>query len=314
MPLLDNISEFMQSHMRKGKRYVPARLQAAIALTERLRECPSLDISDHKRPNSSGLISHETYGDAAHNRLKLEILNKNHGRRSCDVGEWGPKLLDMFASHNFANISPDERARQLDAVQSALGAAIRVILESDPIFASIATGSAESVIRDIIRQADSKGKGGDVAQYLVGAKLMLRLNKEIPVLPANQGDRKSRIDSNARAGDFEVEDAIVEVAIGPPDNKHLQQVADALRRTAKQVWLLTRHEHVPKWKVGLELLSADLNRVVISSVEAFVGQNMTEMGEFSTKGISTQFERLFDLYNNRWIEAVGTPEIRIVVK
>jgi hypothetical protein len=54
--------------------------------------------------------------------------------------------------------------------------------------------------------------------------------------------------------------------------------------------------------------------VVVTSVEAFVGQNITELAEFSTKGKATQFQALFDIYNTLWVEKVGTPGIRIVLK
>ena len=54
--------------------------------------------------------------------------------------------------------------------------------------------------------------------------------------------------------------------------------------------------------------------MVVTSVEAFVGQNITELGEFSAKGKLSQLQALFDLYNTRWISQVGTPGIRIVMK
>jgi hypothetical protein len=58
----------------------------------------------------------------------------------------------------------------------------------------------------------------------------------------------------------------------------------------------------------------DPARVVVSSVEAFVGQNITELGEFSSPGKSSQLKLLFDLYNERWVGKIGSPGIRIVIK
>jgi hypothetical protein len=57
----------------------------------------------------------------------------------------------------------------------------------------------------------------------------------------------------------------------------------------------------------------EIKRVVITSVEAFVGQNITEMAGFSAKGKASQLATLFDLYNSRWVDKVGTPGIRIVI-
>ncbi len=314
MTLSDAIDEFVRLQMRQGKRYVPARLQAAMALMERLRDNPSLNLADHKKPNSSGIISHETYGAAAHERLNLEILNKTHGRRSCDIGEWGPLLLGLLAADGFAAGTKKERIRRIELVQSRIGTVIRNIVEADPIEVHIKGRSAEAVIRDILVQAEAKGKSGEVAQYLVGAKLMLRLGKEIPVLPANKGDRKSHGDRGARTGDFEIENTTIEVALGSPDPKHLAQIEKAVEDHDLQMWLLTRYDRTQAWHHELGLTGIDMRRVVVSSVETFVGQNMSEMGEFSAKGISSKLQSLFELYNSRWIAAVGIPGMRISAK
>jgi hypothetical protein len=160
--------------------------------------------------------------------------------------------------------------------------------------------------------ADERGKSGDVAQYLVGAKLMIRLQREIPVLAANKGDRKSYADRDVRTGDFEIENTMIEVAVGIPDEKHLAQIVDALEDTDLEIWLLTRHHRVETWRRELDALGyVDMERVIVSSVESFVGQTITEMGGFSTTGKLSQLQQLFDLYNNRWVEAVGTPAMRI---
>ncbi|MGB2755632.1 MAG: DUF4928 family protein, partial [Phycisphaerae bacterium] len=162
------------------------------------------------------------------------------------------------------------------------------------------------MIRDLLIQAEAKGKTGDVAQYLVGAKLMLRLKRDIPVYPANKADRKSWSDQQPRYGDFEQENAIFEVAVGLPDEKHIKQVLEALEATDCEVWLLTREERLPAWKVELENAEdMDPRRVVITSVESFIGQNLAELGGFSAKGKNEQLRQLVDLYNTRWIERVG---------
>ncbi|MDZ7618898.1 MAG: DUF4928 family protein, partial [Patescibacteria group bacterium] len=174
---------------------------------------------------------------------------------------------------------------------------------------------AEAVIHDVLKQAADKGKSGDVAQYLVGAKLALRFNRDIPVLPANKADRKSRSDREARLGDFQIENAVIEVAVGLPDDKHVAQVAEALEDGDSEVWLLTRADRVATWKC--ELSSADgidTKRAVVASVEAFVGQNISELGEFSVKGKIAKLQSLFELYNTQWISKVGTPGMRVMIK
>jgi hypothetical protein len=311
-----NIDDFAQKSMKDGRRFVPARLQAALALLERLRQHPSLSLADHMASKASpGLESHETFGNLAHKRLNLEPINKNHGRRSSELRNWGPELLDILKSAGFTEASSDTRSSLIDAAQSVFASYLRRILEQEPLEVRVRGRSAEAIIHEVLKQAEEKGKSGDVAQYLVGAKLALRFKRDIPVYPANKADRKSRSDREARLGDFEIENAVIEVAIGLPDEKHVTQVIEALEDTDSEVWLLTREDRVPMWKNELGASDGlDIRRVVITSVEAFVGQNITELGEFSTKGKLSHLQALFDLYNTRWVSQVGTPGIRILIK
>lgn len=310
------LQSFRDAHMKKAGRFVPARLQAALALLERLRESPSLTIGDHlASKGSSGLESHETYGNRAHERLGIEPLNKNHGRRSSNLQDWGQELLDVLKAEGFETATAELKTAMLDRAQHTLSKSLREILQQDPLIARTSGRSAEIVIRELLAQAEQKNKTGDVAQYLVGAKLMMRFGREIPVRQANKGDRKSHADQRPSYGDYEMPGAVIEVAVGLPDDKHIAQVIQILEETDYEVWLLSRAERVATWKVEIEGNDdIDGKRVVVTSVEAFIGQNITEMGEFSAKRKSEQLHALFDLYNNRWVAAVGTPGIRIVTK
>src|SRR5262249_33344433 len=162
---------------------------------------------------------------------------KNHGRRSSSLQDWGQELLDSLASNGFASANTNGRHRLISSTQESFAAILRIILEQEPLAVRIRGRSAEAVIHDLLRQAEEKGKAGDVAQYLVGAKLMLRLGIEIEPHQANKGDRRSRSDRNARLGDFEIENAVIEVAVGLPDDKHLEQVSQSLEDSDTEVWL-----------------------------------------------------------------------------
>jgi len=310
-----DLANFLDQHMRQSGRFIPARVQAAMALLEKLRDKRELDLNAHKKRNSSGIDSHEKYGARVHERLALEAINKTHGRRSSNVGGWGQDLLDILKTAGFENADDAAKGVMIDAAQAPLAAILRNILDQEPLEARPKGRSAETVIRELLKQAEGKGKSGEVAQYLVGAKLQLRLKMEIPVVGYNKGDRKSHSDVKARTGDFEIANATIEVAVGLPDDKHLAQVAEALEDTELEVWLLTRHDRVATWRNELEdYEGVDMKRVIVIAVETFVGQNVSELGEFSTKGKATQLGELFKLYNDRWVATVGTPGIRVIVK
>ena len=312
MPL--RLDEFITKFMRDGKRHVPGRLQAAIALIERLRDVPSAHIDDHlTKKGKAALLGHETFGDRAHDRLQLKAINKNHGRRSSNIQEWGQELLNEFDGSGFSSLDHKAREKLIDQGQATLATHLRAILEEEPLTVRLKGRSAEAVIREVLAQADDKGKSGEVAQYLVGAKLELRFGCELPLHGANLGDRRSHSDTNARGGDFEFEDAVIEVAIGLPDEKHIQQVIAAAEDGDKEVYLLTRADRVATWLSELKEADADMRRVIVRSVEAFVGQNMSEMGKFSAKGRTENLTALFERYNDRWIARFGPPGIRIVI-
>lgn len=255
-----DLSGFLKKHMKKGNRFVPARLQATLALLEKLRETPSLELLDHLAARgSSGLKSHEDWGDRAHQRFQLDRINKNHGRRSSNLQDWGQELLDLLRSAGFDKAKPTVRSHIIDAAQSPLAGELRNILQQEPLTVRLKGRTAVAVIAELLEQAQEKGKSGDVAQYLVAAKLELRFGLDMPLHQANRGDRKSRSDVDARAGDYEIEDAVIEIAIGLPDEKHIDQVASVLEKTDKEVWLLTRADRVDTWEKELAKMTTLIN-------------------------------------------------------
>src|SRR4051794_17913237 len=109
--LADRMREFVETYMRQHGRLTPARLQAALALLEKLRDRwhePSLDLNDHlTRPGSSGIKSQERWGRASHSRFGLKPIRRTHGRRASDLGVWGPTLLDILSDAGFAAATPE---------------------------------------------------------------------------------------------------------------------------------------------------------------------------------------------------------------
>lgn len=295
------IGPFLKEHAEERGRAIPARLQAMLALLESLRDTPQLDLKAHLSGSGQSLVGHEGLGNRAHQRLDLKAINKNHGRRSSNLHSWGESLLRLLETAGFESLDSAGQEKILDEAQQGIGIELRAILEEEPLRFRALGKSAEAIVGDLLKQAEKRQKAGDVAQYLVGAKLALRFNREVPMHGANKGDRKSHTDTAARLGDFEIENSILEVAIGLPDEKHLQQIQDVLEHTDREVWLLTRDDRVSTWKneTSKRFVPQQLGRVVITSVESFVGQNVTELGEFSAAGKAKQFEKLVELYNTR---------------
>ncbi len=158
-----DLDDFTKKYMKKGRHVVPARLQTALALLERLRGNPSLNLVDHlASKGSSGLESHETFGHLAHKRLSLEPINRNHGRRSSSLQDWGQQLLDILDGAGFKTASSDARGSMIDMAQSKIAEILRGILEQEPLEVRVRGRTAEAVIREALKQAEYKGKSGEV--------------------------------------------------------------------------------------------------------------------------------------------------------
>lgn len=311
------LDDLIKRKFTKGGALVPARVQTALALLERVRELPDLSLERHLAEAGQSIASHETYGDRAHKRFNLEKINKNHGRRSSSIRDWGQDLLDLLAAEKFTPTRPKASTDLIDAMQSHLASLLKSILDVEPLTVRVKGRSAEAAIMDVLEQAEAKGRIGSVAQYLVGAKLQLRFPSKrdaITLFASNQGDRKSRGDAEQRRGDFDLGEYVIEVAAGAPDAKHVEQIATILEDADAEVWLIVRGNRLQFWKDEISRAELDHRRVVVAAIELFVGQNVTELGDLSARGKADQLAKLFHIYNEVWIDQLGSPGIRVTIK
>ena len=153
------------------------------------------------------------------------------------------------------------------------------------------TGTTRDLVRQILEKAKEKGQTGQVAQYLVGAKLALRFPEfEIP------NDSYSTADQQlGRAGDFLVKDTAFHVTVSPMD-----KVYDRCKQNADEgfrAYLLVPDEHVQSARtIAKERVSG---RVAVESIESFVGQNIDEMASFSQDQLAAKIHELLTKYNER---------------
>ena len=187
------------------------------------------------------------------------------------------------------------------------------MIEQQPLEVCVQGCSAETVIHDVLDQAERRGHAEDLAQCLVGAKLEMRFNREVLAWPHSRSDSNFRSNGVTKPGHFEVGNAVIEVVMGLPDCDHIEHIGKALGNLDAEVWILTRDDHVMTWKNAVEkVCGPHSERVIVTTVERFVGQTITELAGFSTKRKVAQLESLFAQHNNR-AEQAGTPGIRIVL-
>jgi hypothetical protein len=97
-----------------------------------------------------------------------------------------------------------------------------------------------------------------------------------------------------------------------PTEDHLKKVGEILKQRNTEIWLLTREDRVAIWKIEIsKRFGKQVSRIVVTSVESFVGQNISELAGFLSSGKIERFKELVELYNSKWVETVGSANIRI---
>ena len=302
----EGFDNWLDKHMRQGKRNIPGRLSTFMAILERLRVRPTLQIHDHLTASLAQLIEHNDHVALALKRHGVTGAVEESGRRASNVGAWIEPFFQWLSDAGFSEMSGSERDLYLDGLGSAAGARLRAISEDKPLLARFGTGTAVAIIKDILDQAQGKKRAKDVAEYLVGAKLQLRLGRNV-VEPKNVNTARGR-------ADFCVGTAAIEVTVNPPDSGHLDQLKAILNDTGLDVWLGVRSNLREKWEnvVDAAFESQHRNRVVVVDLELFLGQNVSEIGNFDSPSIKLTLEELFRIYNDVWLPTVGSSGLRIV--
>jgi hypothetical protein len=301
-------STWLDNYAIKDGMDVPARLVAVMALLERLRESPILQVSHHEAPSGIQLKKHNRYVALALKRCQVNSPVAELGRRSCNLHGWIGPLLAWLESKDFTSASGSGQEEMLTGAQLVAAERLQIINESKPLIARYNKGTVRAIITDILDQAQEKKKAKDVAEYLVGAKLQLRLGEDAAT-PKNVNTPNRNEPS-----DFRVGNAAIEVTVNSTDTRHLAQVKRILTDTTLHVWVLVRLQDREKWQalIDEEFTPELAGRVVIADIETFVGQNVSELGGFNDTRITDTLSELFRVYNERWLPEACASGLSIV--
>jgi hypothetical protein len=299
---------WLDEHMKKGASDQPGRIVVVMATCERLRENPSLRREDHLTSSNMQLIEHDHFVGISLKRCGIISPVSAFGRRSSNLGAWIGPLLEWIESQGFASMDTCEKEEFLTEIESIAAARLQIINEGKPLIARYNQGTAVAIIEDILNQAQKKKRAKDVAEYLVGAKLQIKFG-ETAAKPKNVNTPNLN-----RLSDFHFGNAAIEVTVNPPDNRHLSQITEILNNTGSDVWLLVRRNDREKWQNAVDAtVDKQLRgRVVVTDIETFVGQNVSEIGVFMPPTVAITLTELFSIYNERWLPKAGSSGIHII--
>ncbi len=146
-------------------------------------------------------------------------------------------------------------------------------------------------INSILENARQSGKGGPVAEYLVGAKLSLRF-------PEKDIRNKRYSESDAQVGcygDFQIGNTVFHVTVAPMPE--LFEKCKGNLEHGMRVYLLVPDVMVIGVRQNTALL-AD-GRIAVESIESFVATNIDELCEFDGDQLKSGFRKLLEKYNER---------------
>ena len=266
-------------------------------LLENLRGNFVLDINAHKAPGSDQLRN-ATRANVQKILARFDedrVLLKEGGRTNRGLVRNLTLLLDALSVARIDELSPDARDLELGRMQAVLVAKAREKFNAEKLSFEYGKNiTSREVVRMILESARNRQKTGDVAEYLVGAKLALRFpNYDIRNSAASAAD-----DQTDENGDFQMNDCVFHVTVSP-NSGHYDKCKRNLA-TGLRVFLLVPDELLAGTRQNTELTMA--GRVSVESIESFVSQNIEELSDFDGKKVPQGMRQLLETYNERVAE------------
>ena len=280
---------------RYGGRPAKGTVAASLIVLERLREDCNLSIRDHVAPGGAQIAG-----------LSLGSLRKILARfdESRDFPSEGGRtnrgnnlpveqLLAALDASGFASLDDKQRNQRIDAMQKFLVESLDAYYQLECIrFEFDQSKPVSGIVTGILEKATERNVSGAVAQHLVGAKLALRFQEEdISNFPTSAADKQA-----GRTGDFHIGDTAIHVTMAPTlghAEKCEKNVLDGLR-----TMLLVPETKLRDARVLVETTKAK-DQIDIGSIEAFVGQNVSEIATFRTSQLIETLGDLLREYNRR---------------
>jgi len=201
-------------------------------------------------------------------------------------------MLSVLKSLKLTKVAKERRNKVIEDCQRFLVDQVRKFHSRQRIeIAFDPSMTTRDLVQQFLANAKEREQSGQVAQYLVGAKLALRF----PDLEISNDSYSTADKQLGRAGDFLVKDTAFHITMTPMDNVYVR-----CRKNAEQglrIYLLVPDDHVQSARRRAK--DEVPGRVAVESIESFVGQNVEEMANFSQDEHKAMFHRLLVTYNQR---------------
>lgn len=283
-------------------------IAGGLVLIENLRDNLSFDIDEHKASGSDQLKNAslrnvqrilERFGES-------RILLKEGGRTNRGLMRNLTPLLEALSETDVRRLSDEDRSTAFDDMQAFLAERARDVFNAEKIsFSYSRVIASREIVGKILDAAYERGKAGEVAEYLVGAKLALRF----PDYDIRNSAASAADDQTKEQGDFQINDCVFHVTVSPNSghyDKCARNLSDGFR-----TFLL-----VPDRILAGTRQNADLQangRISVEAIESFVSQNIEELSDFAGSRVSENIKLLIHTYNERIAEVETDLSLQIKI-
>ena len=213
-------------------------------------------------------------------------------------------LLAALSESDIADLTVADRAAAIDAMQSFLVDRAKDVFNADWISFDYNSGaSSRETISKILQVARERQKAGDVAEYLVGAKLALRF----PAYSIRNSAASAADEQTDEQGDFQINDCVFHVTVAPNQghyDKCRQNLSNGLR-----VFLLVPDDRLLGTRQNAEQEIGD--GISVESIQSFVSQNIEELSEFERGKVAQNIKLRLEKYNERVSQVESDLSLRI---
>lgn len=278
-----------------GDRPAKGTIAAALIVLDRLREGCDLRLDAHLAPGGAQI--------AGMSLPALRRILERFGERREFPSEGGrtnrgnntpiANMLAALGRGGLETMEAQARGAAIDEMQRFLVTTLDAYYRLERIrFDFDARRPVRVLINDILLKARDRGQAGAVAQHLVGAKLAIRFpEKTIGNFPYSAADEQG-----GRSGDFQVGNTAFHVTVSPTCG-HAERCSRNLR-AGLAVFLIVPDSEVGRGRLRVEDEGLT-GRVAVESLESFVGQNVSEIAEFSPDRLSHTLGDMLREYNRR---------------
>lgn len=309
----DSVSGIMDRWWNQLRTYsqnngLPAKgtVAGALVVLERLRMNFVLDMKEHLTKGGTQIAG---AGKAATQRILVRYgedrsFLEEAGRTNRGLIREVTQLLDALRAAGLGALELSERDALLTESQLWLVQRVGEYFNRQRVtFVYTPENSTWQAIHEILEQARLVGKEGPVAQYLVGAKLTLRLpNTDI------RNDTYSTSDlQSGMPGDFLVRKTVFHVTVAPTTGHYEKCVANLSQ--GYRPYLIVPDRVLVGTRQNAESVAP--GRISVRSIEDFVSQNLDELFALSEGDLIGGFRQLLEVYNER-VDMVETDKSLLI--